>query len=215
MENVYTKLARVQAGMSVPKERVNTFGGFSFRSSEDILAGAKKLVAEVGAIILLHDSIEHIEGVRYVVASACFIDTANGEHIEVKGYAEVDKGKPKMSAEQVIGCASSYARKYALCGLLAVDNGLDVDSLEQEKKVTASSGKKAVEKKATAEYITEEQTKEIKNLVEELNCDVPKFLKCFNASDFPFILASDYKQAINLLNQKKERLSKEKEKKAE
>mgnify|MGYP003294383031 CR=1 FL=1 len=206
MENVYTKLARVQAGMSVPKERVNSFGNFSFRSCEDILAGAKKLVSEVGAIILLHDSIEHIEGVRYVVAIASFIDIENGTKIDVKGYAEVDKGKPKMSAEQVIGCASSYARKYALCGLLAVDNGLEVDSMEQKEKSGAAAGSV---KNTTAEYITSEQVQELKQYTKELACDVPKFLKIFNASDFKFILACDYQQAVNMLKRKKEKMSKD------
>ena len=98
------------------------------------------------------------------------------------------------------------ARKYALCGLLAVDNGLEVDSMEQKEKSGAAAGSV---KNTTAEYITSEQVQELKQYTKELACDVPKFLKIFNASDFKFILACDYQQAVNMLKRKKEKMSKD------
>lgn len=197
--SVYSKLARVQARVSVPKAKNNSFGGFAFRSAEDILAGVKAACADVGALVLLQDDITIIEGVRYLVASATFIDVDTSENISVKAYAEIDKAKAKMSVEQVIGCASSYARKYALCGLFAVDNGCDIDSLDSGGSVGGGAGSSGGAGSPKAEYISKEQIKELQGLCAKTGQDVAKFLMVFGVKCFDSILVSDYAKAKRLL----------------
>ena len=200
--SVYSKLARVQARVSVPKAKNNSFGGFTFRSAEDILAGVKAACADVGAVVLLEDEITIIEGVRYLVASAVFVDIDTSESVRVKAYAEIDKAKAKMSVEQVLGCASSYARKYALCGLFAVDNGCDIDSLDNGGSVGGGSGGFGGAGSPAAgkgEYITKEQIKELQGLCAKGGHDVGKFLLVFGVKCFDSILASDYTKAKRLL----------------
>lgn len=127
--NVYTKLLKVQTELKAPKKRHNKFADYNYRSCEDILESAKPLLKEVGAVILLKDRVEEIAGRWYIVATAVFIDATNGERVEVEASARETAARPKFDDAQLTGAASSYARKYALSGLLGVDDGADVDAL--------------------------------------------------------------------------------------
>lgn len=117
--NVYTKLLKVQTELKAPKKRHNGFADYNYRSCEDILESAKPLLKEVGAVILLKDRVEEIAGRWYIVATAA---------------------RPKFDDAQLTGAASSYARKYALSGLLGVDDGADVDALPDSGNNGRASG---------------------------------------------------------------------------
>ena len=132
--NVYEKLMTVQTKLRAPKGQYNSFGKYSYRSCEDILEALKPLLAEVGAIVNVSDEIKLIGDRFYVEATASFIDTETGERMIAKASAREAETKKGMDDSQVTGSVSSYARKYALNGLFAIDDNKDADSLNKHNK---------------------------------------------------------------------------------
>lgn len=133
---IYTKLAMIQTGLVAPKGRNNKFGGYNYRSCSDILEAVKPLLAEQGCAIVITDSVEAIGERYYIRATAKIIDAETGEAVESSALArEPEQNNAKMDASQVTGAASSYARKYALCGLLAIDDSEDADSYNDHGKL--------------------------------------------------------------------------------
>lgn len=128
--NVYQKLMTVQSKLKAPKGQYNSFGKYRYRSCEDILTAVKPLLAEVGATIVITDSIEAVGNRMYVKATASFIDIDDGIEIHNSAYAREDEVKKGMDGSQITGTASSYARKYALNGLLLIDDTKDADTDE-------------------------------------------------------------------------------------
>ena len=126
--NVYEKLANVQAALKAPKGQYNSFGKYKYRSCEDIVESVKPLLKQNGLLLTMSDDIRHIEGRFYVVATATIIDVADGKSIESTAYAREEENKKGMDGSQVTGASSSYARKYALNGLFAIDDNKDSDS---------------------------------------------------------------------------------------
>ena len=132
--NVYEKLMTVQTKLRAPKGQYNSFGKYSYRSCEDILEALKPLLAEVGAIVNVSDEIKLIGDRFYVEATASFIDVETGERMIAKASAREAETKKGMDDSQVTGSVSSYARKYALNGLFAIDDNKDADSLNKHNK---------------------------------------------------------------------------------
>ena len=126
-------IAKVQRSVTVPKARYNAFAKFSYRSFEDIVAALKEPCKESGVAFTLHDNICKV-GDRYYVEATCtlfFVD-GHGEKKEFKAYAREAEHKSGSDDAQVTGMASSYARKYALCGLFAIDGQSDPDALSDK-----------------------------------------------------------------------------------
>lgn len=132
--NVYEKLMTVQTKLRAPKGQYNSFGKYSYRSCEDILEALKPLLAEVGAIVNVSDEIKLIGSRFYVEATASFIDVETGERMIAKASAREAETKKGMDDSQVTGSVSSYARKYALNGLFAIDDNKDADSTNTHGK---------------------------------------------------------------------------------
>lgn len=131
---VYKKLLKVQTELKAPKGQTNNFGKYKYRSCEDILEATTELLKEVECIIILTDEIVVI-GERYYVEATCkFIDCETGEIVENKSSAREEATKKGMDGSQVTGAASSYARKYALNGLLKIDDTKDSDSTNTHGK---------------------------------------------------------------------------------
>ena len=137
--NIYKKLMLVQSKLKAPKNQYNSFGKYSYRSCEDILEGLKPLLNEVEAIITLNDEVVNIGERFYIKAIATFIDIATGEKVEVSALAREDETKKGMDLAQVTGSVSSYARKYALNGLFAIDDTKDSDSTNKHDKDKSSN----------------------------------------------------------------------------
>lgn len=123
-KTVYEALSQVQATLNAPKGQYNSFGKYHYRNCEDILQAVKPLLGD--AVILVSDDIKHIGDRFYVEATAKFI--LGGEVIENKAYAREPFSKKGMDDSQITGATSSYARKYALNGLLLIDDNKDADS---------------------------------------------------------------------------------------
>ena len=132
--NVYFKLMKVQSKLKAPKGQYNSFGKYSYRSCEDILEALKPLLAEVEAIVNISDEVKLIGDRFYVEATATFLDCETGDSIVAKAYAREDETKKGMDLAQVTGSVSSYARKYALNGLFAIDDNKDADSTNTHGK---------------------------------------------------------------------------------
>lgn len=141
--NVYEKLIKVQAELKAPKSKFNSFGKYKYRSLEDILEGVKPLLEKNKASLVIADSIEQVGDRYYLKATATFIDTENGESVSNSALARESADKKGMDDSQITGTASSYARKYALNGLLLIDDTKDADTDEAhvEKEARAEKAK--------------------------------------------------------------------------
>lgn len=128
--SVWTKLAAIQTALKAPKGQENKFGGYRYRSCEDILEAVKPLLAAQGAVVQLSDTLELVGQRYYIKATASLIDTDTGEAASVTAWAREAESHKGMDDSQVTGSASSYARKYALNGLLAIDDTRDADTMD-------------------------------------------------------------------------------------
>lgn len=123
-KDITEQLAKVQQELNAPKGQFNAFGKYSYRNCEDILQAVKPLLNE--CVIVIHDDIQIIGERVYVKATAEF---SNGsEIISSTAFAREPLVKKGMDESQITGAASSYARKYALNGLLLIDDNKDADS---------------------------------------------------------------------------------------
>lgn len=125
---VYKKLMFIQTKLKAPKSQYNSFGKYAYRKCEDILEALKPLLADVKAVVIISDEIIQVGDRYYVQATATFLDSETGELVYNKALAREDDSKKGMDLAQVTGSVSSYARKYALSGLLAIDDNADSDT---------------------------------------------------------------------------------------
>lgn len=125
-------LKNVQSKLNAPKNQFNKFGGYNYRSAEDILEAVKPLLAGQNASIIISDDIVQVADRIYVKAIATFI--AGGGRISTTAFAREEETKKGMDSSQITGSASSYARKYALNGLLLIDDNKDADATNTHDK---------------------------------------------------------------------------------
>ena len=131
----FEKLLAVQQELKANKTQFNKFGGYAYRSCEDILEAVKPLLAKNGLVLTISDDIVSIGDRIYVRATALITDAKSGELIaSTNGFAREEETKKGMDSSQVTGAASSYARKYALNGLLCIDDAKDSDATNTHGK---------------------------------------------------------------------------------
>jgi hypothetical protein len=137
-KTIYEKLHDLQLKIAVPKGETNEFGGYKYRTAEGILQAAKAALGDSGLTILLTDQIQLV-GDRYYVQAIAKI-TDGKESVEVSAFAREELSKKGMDASQITGSASSYARKYALNGLFAIDGTADADSMKPHEAKVIDDG---------------------------------------------------------------------------
>lgn len=143
--NIYEKLNYVQSNLKVPKNRRASFGGkagYNYRSCEDILEAVKPLTNVARLCLRLNDNIRVENGLTFVEATAILNDCDSEACITSKGLAQIATDKKGMDVAQMTGSASSYARKYALNGLFAIDDSEDIDSMDHSEKKTSTRAAK-------------------------------------------------------------------------
>ena len=133
-KNIRQKLQGIQSSLKAPKGQTNKFGGYKYRSCEDLLTAVKPLLAEWGCTLTISDSIVEVSGRIYVKALATLLDNDTDAGIPVAGFAREAETKKGMDDAQITGAASSYARKYALNGLFAIDDTKDPDATNRHGK---------------------------------------------------------------------------------
>lgn len=116
----------IQSKLKATKNQFNKFGGYKYRSCEDILEAVKPLLKEAGAQLVISDDITEVGGRIYVKATVTI--TAGAESVSATAYAREAETKKGMDESQITGTASSYARKYALNGLFLIDDNADADT---------------------------------------------------------------------------------------
>lgn len=139
------RLLDIQQKLKAPKSADNKFGGYKYRSAEQILQAVKPMLEEHNLVLLLSDKIEFIGNRTYVCAVACLKDANDGNILaSVTAYAREDENLKGMTQAQITGACSSYARKYALNGLFAIDNTDDPDALNTGNITMMTSAQKKV-----------------------------------------------------------------------
>lgn len=138
--NIYEKLLNIQHELKAPKNCRNTFGNYNYRSAEGILEALKPLCFKYKAVLRMTDEIVDIGGKLFVKAIAELIDIEISNPsadtifaIGSQGWAQIPEGKKGMDLAQVTGAASSYARKYCLNALFAIDDTKDSDALPPDE----------------------------------------------------------------------------------
>lgn len=127
------ELVAIQGELKAPKNQMNKFGGYKYRSCEDILEAVKPLLSKNNCVLTISDDIIAVSNRVYVQATATIVN-AKGEQISVSGYARESESKKGMDDSQVTGSTSSYARKYALNGLFCIDDTKDADATNEHGK---------------------------------------------------------------------------------
>ncbi len=131
---IYNQLALVQAELKAPKGQFNNFGKYNYRSCEDIVEAVKPINKSHDILLTLSDIVKEVGGRVYVEAMATITSLADGSSISVTASAREAENKKGMDDSQITGAASSYARKYALNGLYAIDDTKDADTMKSEKE---------------------------------------------------------------------------------
>lgn len=185
--NIYEKLNKIQTELKAPKNQFNKFGNYNYRSLEDITEGVKSLLKETGTVLLLNDEVVYIEGRFYVKATATLTD-AEGS-ISNTAYAREEENKKGMDASQLTGSTSSYARKYALNGLFAIDDTKDSDATNTHVKEKIST-------------ITEVELKTLQATIKATNTDLAKFEKYFKVKELKELTKEQYAKALKMLQKK-------------
>lgn len=132
------ELQVIQSQLKAPKNQRNSFGGYDYRSCEDILEAVKPLLCELHCTLTLSDELVAL-GSRFYVKATAEIRSESGEVETTTAYAREEETKKGMDAAQITGSASSYARKYALNGLFCIDDNKDPDT-SKNRKPNSSSG---------------------------------------------------------------------------
>lgn len=151
------ELIAIQTELKAPKNAYNAFGKYKYRTTESILEGLKPLLEKYKCYINMTDSVYQVGDRHYVVASASITNEA-GTTILSNGYAREENEKKGMDGAQITGAASSYARKYALSGLFAIDDTKDPDDTnkgEDKKDDNKDNGKIDEGKKTLSNKIKE------------------------------------------------------------
>ena len=131
---IHEKLQGIQSFLKSPKGQTNTFGGYRYRSAEDILEALKPLLGEWGCSLVIQDEMVEVGGRVYVKATANLIDNETESVLSTSAFAREAEAKKGMDDAQITGSASSYARKYALNGLFAIDDTKDPDATNTHGK---------------------------------------------------------------------------------
>jgi hypothetical protein len=137
MANIHAALMAVQSELKAPKGQTNKFGGYKFRSCEDILEAVKPLLAKNKLVLRLSDEPVMIGDWHYIKVVAT-LEADDGSDYSVTAYAREPISKKGSDDSQVTGATSSYARKYALNGLFCIDDTKDADTNEYSAQAKAA-----------------------------------------------------------------------------
>lgn len=149
------ELIAIQSELKAPKSQFNKFGGYKYRKAEDILEAVKPLLNKQKCTLTITDDIVMVGNRIYVKATAT-IKNEKGECETTNGWAREEESKKGMDGSQITGASSSYARKYALNGLFAIDDNADSDTTNdgqhQEAQQQTQTQKPNTQQPASPQY---------------------------------------------------------------
>ncbi len=150
---IYEKLLNIQSELKAPKNQTNNFGRYNYRSCEDILEALKLILKKEKCVVIINDEIEQVDNRFYVKATVSLVDVESGEIIASSAYAREEENKKGMDSSQVTGATSSYARKYALNGLFAIDDTKDSDVTNSGEENESSASQQSLIKQQIGEIL--------------------------------------------------------------
>lgn len=149
------ELITIQSELKAPKSQFNKYGGYKYRKAEDILEAVKPLLNKQKCTLTITDDIVMVGNRIYVKATAT-IKNEKGECETTTGWAREEETKKGMDGSQITGASSSYARKYALNGLFAIDDNADSDTTNDEQHQAAQqqtqTQQPAAQQQASSQY---------------------------------------------------------------
>lgn len=177
-------LLSVQQKMKSKKDCYNDFGGFLYRNVEKMLADLKPILNDMECVITFADDVIQL-GERWYVKATVTLHTPDGD-ISTTAYAREQDTKKSMDQSQITGSASTYARKYALCGLLAIDDGsADPDSMDNSD--------------APLKTITKAQAKTLTEIAKKKGSNIDDICKYFKVKKLEEMAEKDYGECLNIL----------------
>ena len=144
------ELLQIQSELKAPKGQFNAYGKYKYRSCEDILEAVKPILKKNNCTLLLSDSLIYV-GERYYIKATATLVNAEGKSVSTEAYAREEETKKGMDASQITGASSSYARKYALNGLLCIDDNKDSDTTNTGDNTPAAPAKTSKDDNAEVE----------------------------------------------------------------
>lgn len=178
-------LQAIQQEFKSGKDMNNDFGGFKYRNVEAMLSELKPILSKHDCYITFNDEITECGGWNYVEATA-ILWTPEGE-CYARAFAREQETVKGQIAAMITGSCSTYARKYALCGLMAVDdNRNDPDSHK------------------VVDMITKSQVKAIVALAERKGSDLSDICSHFGVGKLEEMTAEEYGKCLNILNKKED-----------
>lgn len=145
------ELIAIQSELKAPKSQFNKFGGYKYRKAEDILEAVKPLLAKQKCTLIITDDVVLIGNRIYVKATAT-IKNEKGECETTNGWAREEETKKGMDGSQITGASSSYARKYALNGLFAIDDNADSDTTNDVQHQTQQKAQAQAQQPASNQF---------------------------------------------------------------
>lgn len=146
------ELVAIQRDLRCKKSRENKFGGYKYRSCEDIMEAVKPLLAKNECTLIVGDEVVAV-GSRVYIKSTASLRNKEGDLVEVSAYAREEETKKGMDVAQITGAASSYARKYALNGLFCIDDGQDPDAMDNREMGGKKRNGKGTEEEQLMQHI--------------------------------------------------------------
>jgi hypothetical protein len=125
-------LVKIQAELKAPKNQTNNFGKYKYRSAEDIIEAVKPILNKYGTALVVSDEVVQVGDRIYIKATATLLDGTD-DSISVNGWAREEESKKGMDSAQLTGSTASYAKKYALSNLFAIDDTKDADATNEHK----------------------------------------------------------------------------------
>lgn len=138
-------LLNIQQELKAPKSQRNNFGGYNYRSCEDILEAVKPLLQANNCVLIISDKLVNVGERYYIEATATLKSVEDGDYISNTAYAREPQEKKGADVSQITGACSSYARKYALNGLFCIDDVKDADATNDHGKAGVKAGAKQLE----------------------------------------------------------------------
>lgn len=169
------KLLAIQTELKAPKGQENKFGGYKYRSCEDIMEAVKPLLAKHNCALTVTDDITAIGDRVYVKATAILWDCDSDNKVENTSFAREALSRKGMDDSQITGATSSYARKYALNGLFCIDDTKDADA-------TNTHGKDEEIIKIEGQKISDLKVKSLRRTMKTYEIDEKKLCELYKVS---------------------------------
>lgn len=200
-------LSQIQFRLVAKKGQYNNFGKYSYRSCEDILEGLKPLLDEFKVSVVLEDEVINVGDRYYIKATAKLFkdkELLNSASASAR-EPQIQKG---MNDSQITGSASSYARKYALNGLFAIDDNKDADTNEYKRNSQRTASMTPPVTPTQPNILTKNQIDELTNLLYTSKANYKDFFTYLTdkllrgITGFQDLTPNEYQVAKNVLEQK-------------